>query len=89
MTNQRFSDADAVIYDQDMHDWPGEIDFYLKYANIAKEKGQSILDIACGTGRVALRLAKTGVSVVGLDLAADMLAVAQQKAQGLGNVRWV
>ncbi len=89
MTNQRFSDADAFNYDQDMYDWPGEIDFYLRFANAAKEKGQSVLDIACGTGRVALRLAQTGVRVVGLDLSMDMLAVAQQKAQGLGNVRWV
>jgi SAM-dependent methyltransferase len=89
MTNRRFSDADALIYDQDMHDWPGEIDFYLKFANAASKKGQSILDVACGTGRVALRLAQTGVSVVGLDLAADMLAAAQQKAHGLRNVRWV
>lgn len=89
MTNQRFSDAEALIYDQGMDDWPGEIDFYKKFANAAKEKGQSVLDIACGTGRVTLRLAQTGAHVVGLDLAADMLAIAQQKAQGLQNVRWV
>lgn len=89
MTNQRFSDAEALIYDQGMDDWPGEIDFYKKFANVAKEKGQSVLDIACGTGRVTLRLAQTGAHVVGLDLAADMLAIAQQKAQGLQNVRWV
>ncbi len=71
MTNQRFSDADAQIYDQYMYDWPGEIDFYLKFASVVKEKGQSILDIACGTGRVALRLAQTGANVVGLDLAPE------------------
>jgi SAM-dependent methyltransferase len=89
MTNQKFSGADALIYDQNMQDWPGEIEFYMKYANSAKEKGQSVLDIACGTGRVALRLARTGMRVVGLDAAADMLAVAQQKTQDLKNVRWV
>ena len=89
MTEQCFSNADALMYDDDMSDWPGEIDFYLKLANAVREKGQAVLDLACGTGRVALQLAKTGVRVVGIDLAADMLAVAQQKTQGLANVRWV
>ncbi len=89
MTDQCFSDADALMYDEDMKDWPGEIEYYLKLANAVKEKGQAVLDIACGTGRVALRLAQTGVRVVGMDLAADMLALAQQKTGDLPNVRWV
>lgn len=89
MTDQCFSNADALMYDESMSDWPGEIDYYLKLANAAGEKGHPILDIACGTGRVALRLAQTGVRVVGMDLAPDMLTVAQQKTQGLPNVRWV
>jgi len=89
MTDQCFSNADALMYDDSMSDWPGEIDYYLKLANAVREKGHPILDIACGTGRVALRLAQTGVRVVGMDLAPDMLTVAQQKTQGLPNVRWV
>jgi len=89
MTNQRFADLDALLYDQDMYDWPGEIDFYEKLARASKEKDQSVLEIACGTGRVALRLAQTGARLAGLDVAADMLAVAQRKTQCLTNVRWV
>lgn len=89
MTDQCFSNADALMYDDGMSDWPGEIDYYLKLANDVREKGQAVLDIACGTGRVALRLAQIGIRVVGMDLAPDMLAVAQQKTQGLPNVRWV
>ena len=89
MTDQCFSNVDALMYDDGISDWPGEIDYYLKLANAVREKGQAVLDLACGTGRVALRLAHTGVRVVGLDLSADMLTVAQQKTQGLPNVRWV
>jgi SAM-dependent methyltransferase len=89
MTDQCFSDADALMYDDGMKDWPGEIDYYLKLATAVKGKRQAVLDIACGTGRVALRLAQTGVHVVGLDTAVDMLAVAQQKTGGLPNVRWI
>jgi SAM-dependent methyltransferase len=89
MVNRRYSDIDALMYDQGMSDWPGEIDFYLKLANSVKRKGEAVLDLACGTGRVALPLVKTGVRVVGLDLAADMLSIARQKTQDLSNVRWV
>ena len=89
MTDQCFSNADALMYDESMSDWPGEIDYYFKLANAVREKGQAVLDIACGTGRVALRLAQTGARVVGMDLAADMLAVAQQKTLDLPNVRWI
>lgn len=40
-----------------------------------------ILDLACGTGRLAVKLAKLGYSVDGVDLSADMLTLADQRAQ--------
>jgi len=43
----------------------------------------SVLDAGCGTGRVAIELARRGVSVVGVDMDAAMLSVAQRKAPGL------
>lgn len=48
-----------------------------------------MLEIACGTGRVAVRLVQDGLNVVGLDLSAPMLAVARQKSLALPNVHWV
>jgi SAM-dependent methyltransferase len=47
----------------------------------------SVLDAGCGTGRVAIELARRGVEVVGVDLDADMLAVAQANAPELTWVR--
>jgi len=41
----------------------------------------SAVDLACGTGSVALLLAKEGLRVVGVDLSEEMLTVAAQKAQ--------
>jgi ubiquinone/menaquinone biosynthesis C-methylase UbiE len=32
-----------------------------------------VLEIACGTGRVAIRLARDGVNIVGLDLSPERL----------------
>ncbi|MHB8646772.1 MAG: class I SAM-dependent DNA methyltransferase [Thermomicrobiales bacterium] len=39
-----------------------------------------LLDLACGTGTAALRLAAQGYEVIGIDGSAPMLAVARQKA---------
>src|SRR6266704_4496165 len=43
----------------------------------------SVLDAGCGTGRVAIELARRGLDVVGVDLDAAMLAVARRKAPHL------
>ncbi len=45
------------------------------------EKGATILDLACGTGRHAVELASRGYAVVGYDLSLNMLALAAEEAQ--------
>jgi SAM-dependent methyltransferase len=45
----------------------------------------SVLDAGCGTGRVAIELARRGIDVCGVDLDPSMLAQARAKAPGL---RW-
>lgn len=47
----------------------------------------SVLDAGCGTGRVAIELARHGVEVVGVDRDASMLATATASAPGLTWVR--
>ena len=44
-------------------------------------KGDKALDVCCGTGDIAVALAKRGVEVVGLDFSEAMLAVASFKVQ--------
>jgi SAM-dependent methyltransferase len=46
----------------------------------------AVLDAGCGTGRVAIELARRGHRVVGVDVDASMLATARAKAPGL---EWV
>ena len=41
------------------------------------------MDAGCGTGRVAIELARRGIDVVGVDLDADMVAAARRKAPEL------
>lgn len=48
-----------------------------RMANLAP--GNAALDICCGTGDIAQRLAKAGAKVTGLDFSAPMLAVARER----------
>jgi SAM-dependent methyltransferase len=44
---------------------------------------RTVLDAGCGTGRVAIELARRGVAVVGVDIDPQMLATARRKAPTL------
>jgi len=51
---------------------------------LAIEPGSRVLDVACGTGGVALRAARAGADVVGTDISADQLAKARHAAEAEG-----
>jgi ubiquinone/menaquinone biosynthesis C-methylase UbiE len=51
---------------------------------LAIEPGVRVLDVACGTGSVALRAARAGADVVGIDISADQLAKARGAAEEEG-----
>jgi SAM-dependent methyltransferase len=51
---------------------------------LALAPGERMLDVACGTGGVALRAARGGASVVGIDVSADQLAKARRAAEAEG-----
>ena len=49
-------------------------------AALVIEPGVRVLDVACGTGGVALRAARAGADVTGIDISADQLAKARRAA---------
>jgi SAM-dependent methyltransferase len=59
------------------HDVHGEAEFVISLGV------GSVLDAGCGTGRVAIELARRGLDVAGIDLDASMLDSARQKAPEL------
>lgn len=64
-----------------------DIDFYV---DKAMEIGGPVLELCCGTGRIAVPMARNGLDVTGLDISEPMLAHAQQKAAAAGvNVEWI
>ncbi len=62
------------------HDVHGEASFVMGL------QPRSVLDAGCGTGRVAIELARRGVGVVGVDVSASMIATARRRGRGL---EWV
>jgi SAM-dependent methyltransferase len=73
-----FAGRVAQRYDEETADMPVEpvLDFLEPFA------GGGALELAIGTGRIALPLAQRGVRVVGIDLSEDMVAQLRKKPGG-------
>src|SRR5436305_13631664 len=60
------------------------------WSRVAKEAEGAVLELGCGTGRVTVPLARTGVDLVGIDRSAAMLerAVARLKSRATAARCW-
>jgi SAM-dependent methyltransferase len=58
------------------------------YTALAQETGGPVLEVACGTGRVCIPIARLGFAVTGLDIVPGMLEQARRKSADL-PIRWV
>lgn len=72
----------ARLYDLDLVEDPGDLDLYLA---LAGRTGGPILELAVGTGRLAVPLAAAGYEVTGVDLDPAMLARARARAGEMGR----
>jgi len=66
-------DAENGAYSADLQLWE----------ELAADTGDPVLDLGCGTGRVALHLARRGHATIGLDLDAELVATLAERAEGL------
>jgi SAM-dependent methyltransferase len=66
-------DAECGAYSADLVPWEG----------LADEADGPVLDLGCGTGRVALHLARRGHTVVGLDSDPELIETLTERARGL------
>ena len=66
-------------------DYAAVVDFYEQILEKEDIKPRTAVDLACGTGSVAMLLAEKGLQVTAVDLSEDMLTVASQKAMDMEN----
>jgi SAM-dependent methyltransferase len=74
-------DAFARLYDLDLLEDPGDLDLYLA---LGARTGGPILELGCGTGRVAVPLAAAGHRVTAVDIDPAMLTRARRRAGAAG-----
>ena len=79
-------EALAASYDRLTNDvdYEATVEFYKEIWTREGLNPRTAVDLACGTGSVALILAKMGLTVTGVDLSEEMLTVAAQKAMEQG-----
>jgi SAM-dependent methyltransferase len=92
-----YDETNAAIYDAAVPLQPNEVEFYLELAREAEARaaksasggGGRTLELTCGTGRVAIPLARAGVRLAGLDNSSAMLDEARRRSADLPNVEWI
>jgi SAM-dependent methyltransferase len=77
------SDYDAIagIYDPWSRSVTEDVQFYVEEALAS---GGPVVELAVGTGRIAVRIAEAGVHVIGVDGSREMLALAREFARERG-----
>src|SRR5699024_8592506 len=66
-----------LLKDATYYQW---INYTLQAIENHEQEVQKIIDLGCGTGEIAVRLAKQGFQVSGVDYSQEMLAYAEQKS---------
>lgn len=66
-------------------DYRAVVDFYNQIIRREGLNPRTAVDLACGTGSVALILAEQGLSVTAVDMSEDMLTAAMEKTMGMEN----
>lgn len=75
--------AIARLYDLDLSEDPGDVDLYRA---LARRTGGPIIELAAGSGRLALPLAEDGHQIVGVDIDRAMLERARARIAAAGAV---
>jgi SAM-dependent methyltransferase len=73
--------AAAIWHDAECGAYGADLPLWEELA--AAADGGPVLDLGCGTGRVALHLARRGHEVIGLDVDPELIATLNARAEGL------
>ncbi|MBO5339898.1 MAG: methyltransferase domain-containing protein [Oscillospiraceae bacterium] len=75
---------DRLTYDVDYRAWADYIEKHFKKRGLP---GNTVLDLACGTGSLTYELARRGYEMIGVDLSPDMLAQAADKNRQVDGIQ--
>ena len=75
---------DALTYDVDYAAWADYIERHFKKRPLP---GNTVLDLACGTGSLTWELARRGYELIGVDQSPEMLAQAAEKNRGVSPMQ--
>jgi ubiquinone/menaquinone biosynthesis C-methylase UbiE len=75
-----YRQVSAKYYDE-AYSTKEDLDDLQFYVAMAKTKGGPVLELACGTGRILLPIARQGIPIHGVDNSLPMLNVLQDKLQ--------
>ena len=79
--------GDPRHYDAQYAGITEDVDFYLRQM---EKYGEPVLELGCGTGRIAIAAARRGFRITGLDITESMLACGREKARAAGvDIDWV
>lgn len=79
--------VDPFLYDKENESYRQDLPYLLKWAS--KTEGP-IIDLACGTGRATIPLAKKGYKLIGVDVHKGMLDEAKRKSSDLNvHIEWI
>ena len=79
---------DDLFFDGDIHDsqfaYLFQRDDIPFWVGLAHDYGPRVLELACGTGRISIPIALSGVTIDGLDFSLAMLQLARERATTSG-----
>jgi SAM-dependent methyltransferase len=81
MSDKSPYDAIAGLYDPWSLSVTEDVEFYVEEARAA---GGPVVELACGTGRIAVPIAQAGIAVIGVDASPRMLDVARERVLAAG-----
>ncbi len=77
-----------IALSKEAHDSDAEVELLIRLGRVTA--GSRVLDIPCGQGRHAIRLAEAGADVIGVDASPTMLEHAMRDAEDRGvHISWI
>ncbi|MDE0686460.1 MAG: class I SAM-dependent methyltransferase [Candidatus Poribacteria bacterium] len=77
---EEYNKVNSIFYDYYATGLKGDIQFYVEEV---QKTGGPVLDLGCGTGRILIPVAESGITIVGLDRSQAMLTMLEKKVTQL------